>query len=184
MRKGAQYKVYSTLFNILGPIPLIRHTRDTCRSRFSESSMQRRCKSRDLPSNRVLQGGHAVTSSLLIRAERSEYARIKPPSMHVPCVQPACGELKVGPRAAASSASAAVQESRSSGASAHMLTLPTPTASSPLMVCIEPKCCRRCRPRRRLSSRSYLCVPTCRMLESYAVVSMAASSEVMRLALA
>ena len=27
MRKGAQYKVYSTLFNILGPIPLIRHTR-------------------------------------------------------------------------------------------------------------------------------------------------------------
>ena len=153
-----------------------------CRCRFSESSMQRRCKSRDLPSNRVLQGGHAVTSSLLIRAERSEYARIKPPSMHVPCVQPACGELKVGPRAAASSASAAVQESRSSGASAHMLTLPTPTASSPLMVCSVPKCCRRCR--WRLSSCSHLCVPTCRMLESYAVVSMAASSEVMRLALA
>ena len=51
--------------------------------------------------------------------------------------------LKVEQRAAASSACAAVDESRSSGASAPALLLPTPIASSPPMVCIVPKYCRR-----------------------------------------
>ena len=65
--------------------------------------------------------------------------------MHAPSVQPACGLLEVGPRAAASSACTAEQQSRCSGASACALPLPTPTASSPLMVSSVPKCCRRCR---------------------------------------
>ena len=105
-------------------------------------------KSRDLRTSaleRVPQGGHGVTSGVLIRAEGAEYARIKPPSMHAPCIQPACGLLKVEPRAAASSACTAVQESRCSGASARAVPLPTPTARSPPMVCSVPKCCRRCR---------------------------------------
>ena len=65
--------------------------------------------------------------------------------MHVPCVQAACGRLKVGPRAAAHSACTAVEESRCSGASSRALPLPTPTASSPLIVSSVPKCCRCCR---------------------------------------
>ena len=110
-------------------LPLTRP--HTCtRSRFSERSTHRRCKSRHLRSNRVLQGGHAIKSRLQIRAERADYARIEPPSMHVPCVQPACGPLQVGPRANASSACTAVQESRCSAASARALPLPTPTARS------------------------------------------------------
>ena len=154
----------------------------TCRSRFYKQSTHQRCKLCYLRGHRIPPGGHAVTCSLLIRAERADYARIKPPSMHAPSVQPACDLLKVGPRAAASSACTAVQESRGSAASASALPLPTPTASSPPMVSSVPKCCRRCR--WSLSSCSHLCVPTCRMLESYAAVSMAASSEVMRLRLA
>ena len=65
--------------------------------------------------------------------------------MHAPCVQPACGLLKVEPRAAASSACTAVQESRCSCASARAVPLPTPTARSPLVVCSVLKCCRQCR---------------------------------------
>ena len=91
------------------------------------------------------QGDHAITSGLLIRAECADYARIKPPSMHVPCIQPACGLLKVELPAAASSACTAVQESRGSAASARALPLPTPTASSSPMISSVPKCCRRCR---------------------------------------
>ena len=85
-----------------------------------------------------------LTSSLLIRAEGSDYARIKAPNMHAPCVQPACYLLKVELRAAASSACTAMQESRCSAASARALPLPTPTARTPLIVCRVPKCCRRC----------------------------------------
>ena len=108
------------------------HTAHTCRSRFYKQSTHRRCKLCYLRGHRIPPGGHAVTCSLLIRAERADYARIKPPSMHAPSVQPACGLLKVGPRAAASSACTAVQESRGFAASASALPLPTPTASSQL----------------------------------------------------
>ena len=65
--------------------------------------------------------------------------------MHAPCVQPACGLLKVGPRAAAHSACTAVQENRCSDASARAVPLPTPTARSPPAVCSVPKCCQHCR---------------------------------------
>ena len=60
------------------------YTAHTCRSRFSEPSTHRRCKSCHLRSARVPQGGHAITSSLQIRAERADYARVKPLSMHAP----------------------------------------------------------------------------------------------------
>ena len=101
------------------------------------------------------QGGHGVTSSLQIRAAGADYARIKAPDMHAPCVQPARGLLKVELRAAASSACTAMQESRCSAASARALPLPIPTARSPLMVCRVPKCCRRCHWPMRKSSCSH-----------------------------
>ena len=108
------------------------------RSAYTSKSCHLRCE-------RAPQADRPDTSSLQIRAERAEYAWIKPPSMHAPCVQPECGRLKVEPRAAASSACTAVQESRCSGASARAVPLPTPTARSPPMVCSVPKCYRRCR---------------------------------------
>ena len=124
-----------------------------CRYRFYKPSTHRRCKSRHLRSTRVPQGGHAVTCGLLIRAEGADYARIKPPSMHAPSVQPACGRLEVEPRAAARSARTAVGESRGYDASARALPLPTPTARSPPTLCSVLKCCPRCR--RLLSSCSH-----------------------------
>ena len=121
------------------------HTACTCRSRFYKQSTHRRCKSRHLRSRRVPQGGHAVTCGLLIRAEGACYARIKPPSMHAPSVQPACGRLEVEPRAAAHSARTAVGESRGYDASARALPLPTLIARSPPTSCSVQNSCRCCR---------------------------------------
>ena len=140
---------------------------------FYSSRLAEACKSCYLRSKRVPQGGHGVTSGLLFRAESADYARIKPLSMHAPCVQPACGRVEVGPRAADSSACAAVQESRCSAASARALPLPTPTARSPPMICSVAQCCRRCR--WPLSSCSHHLRPNLPNAGIVPVVSMASS---------
>ena len=66
--------------------------------------------------------------------------------MLIPCVQPACGRLKVGyePPPARSSACTAVEESRCSEGSAKALPLATLTGRSPPTTFSVLKCCRRC----------------------------------------
>jgi hypothetical protein len=50
--------------------------------------------------------------TLLILAEGANHARINPPSTHSRCVQLACEELEVGPRATSGSATPACQQTK------------------------------------------------------------------------
>jgi len=80
-----------------------------------------------------------------VRVDRATHARIPPPSMRIPCVQPERGLLADRANAGDGSAHAAVRPNRGCGTSACAPLLFSATACSLAMVRVVLLRCGRCR---------------------------------------
>ena len=102
-----------------------------------------RAESRRRRGHRARRDGGPIMRTWSVRVDRAAHARIQPPSMRIPCVQPERGLLADRVNAGDGSAHAAMRPDRGSGAPTRAPLLLSAVACSLAMVCVGPLRCGR-----------------------------------------